>query len=548
MLATEGYRRFEHEARPLCRAKTFGHILESMTLDLQTNPVFAGNMSSQPRAWMLLPEYGFHVPEQAPVENPEFRDFLNGKVPAELLDFWAGRSFGGGAGIGHLAVNLEKVLSVGLEGIIAEAEDHQDEDSTRRVYREAMISSCEAVIRWANRYAQAAHEEAAETEEPGARKALLRVAEACRHVPQKPARNLFEALQAIVLVHLAIHIEGHGYSVSPGLLDRLLLPYFEDRGETTELLAAFMLKLSANSLWGSHSKTQAITLGGLDASGRDWCSPLTLRFLEAEDMIRMPDPHLFLRWHEKIDRRVKECTLDLLAAGLSMPSLIGDEQTVSGFIQAGIPEKDAWNYCVIGCNELGIPGKLADSATGPLLNDAAILNETLLPVADPDSISGMEELMRLIEKRMKEYLTPRLRGQMKARARAAEVVPTPFTSALMDGCVKRGQDMHAGMEYSRPALYERGFTNVVNALAAIEHVVFETKSLTLSQLVEALKGNFQDQSIRAMLLRAPKWGSDDDRADRWASAWLEMRDRITRRGEDELGGPRRYLYNDDAIF
>ena len=506
-LATEAYERWADEPVAIRRAKTFRHILENMTLDLDTNPIFAGNTSSRPRAWMLLPEYGFNVPDQAIVENPSFEGFLDGEViPDDLRAFWAGKSVGGGAGVGHLAVNLRRVVSEGLEGIVAEAESYPPSE-----YRQAMIIALRAVITWAQRYSE------------DARKAgLIRVADACQQVPAKPARNLFEALQAIALVHLAIAIEGHGYSVSLAHLDRILLPYYDGAPETTELLAAFMLKITSNSIWGSHSKTQAITLGGLDHQGNDMCNPLTLRFLDACEMVRMPDPHVFLRWHEKIDRRVKERAIELLGSGLSMPMLVGDEQTAQGFINAGIPEEDAWNYCVIGCNELGIPGKLWDSSTGPFIGDPAILREALM--------SDRSDQSDAIRATMKKHLTRGLKHALGVRDWAAKNVPTPFTSALMDGCVERGSDLHNGMQYSLPVVMERGFTNAVNGLAAIAD-----GSVSLEELKKALETDFADESIRRKLLNAPKWGNDDDVADKWAQVWVDMREDVLREVERELG-------------
>lgn len=543
-LATEGYQLYGDEPIALCRAKTFRHILENMTLDLDTNPVFAGNTSSGPRAWMLLPEYGFRIPEQAVVENPSLEGFLDGDaVPDDPRSFWADKSFGGGAGIGHLAVNLSRVLSEGLEGIVREVDSHWSESNSEEAnYRRAMSIACEAVIAWAKRHAKAAGEAAKIQSDPTVKKTLSRVADACDRVPAKPARDLFEALQAIALVHLAIHIEGHGYSVSPGLLDRVLLPYHEDKAETTELLAAFMLKLSANSLWGSHSKTQTITLGGLDEHGRDMCNPLTMRFLDACELIRMPEPLVFLRWHEQMDDAVKDRAIELLGGGLSMPMLIGDEQTVEGFLRMGVAPEDAWNYCVIGCNELGVPGKVADSATGPLLNDAALLNEALFSMGTPDAVRDMSDLIATVRGRMKAHLARVLKNHVNARARMADEVPTPFTSSLMDGCVRHGCDMHAGMTYSLPCIMERGFTNAVNGLAAIEDAVFEKKCLRLAELIQALKDDFSDETIRARLLETPKWGNDDDRADKWARAWLEMRGEVVREVERELGD-RRHVVN-----
>lgn len=563
-LVTEAYRAHEGEPAPLLRAHAFSHVLRNMTLDLDSNPIFAGNTSSRPRAWMLLPEYGFNVPDQAVVENPSLDGFLDGDaIPNELRQFWAGRSFGGGAGVGHLAVDLNRVVTEGLEAIHQETLSCLDDGtSEQKDYRAAMLLCCRAVIQWANRYSTEARAAAATCADPEKKAALLRVADACAHVPAKPARNMFEALQSISLVHLAIAIEGHGYSVSPGLLDRVLRPYYDGDPETTDLIAAFMLKLASNSIWGTHSKTQAITLGGLDADGADACSDLTLCFLDACEMIRLPDPHVFLRWHSEMDPRVKRRAIEMLGSGLSMPMLISDEQTVRGFVNAGIPEPDAWSYCVIGCNELGIPGLLADSASGPTINDLALLNNALLSIEQPDS-ADMDDVMDAVRKTLHGHLTQALGNRRRHFEAMAMRMPTPFTSALMDGCVKHGCDLLCGMRHSLPLVMENGFANAVNTLAAIDHLVFqtgpvlrdlsgapehpepvegakarsgnpETGRYRLSELIAALKNGLSD-SLRAEIARVPKWGNDDDRADRWALEWQRIRTEVMREVEAETG-------------
>jgi len=67
-----------------------------------------------------------------------------------------------------------------------------------------MVTTLRAVCDWAGRYADVAEQAAAGTEDAVARAAHCRVAEACRQVPTRPARNVFEGLQAIVLTHLAL--------------------------------------------------------------------------------------------------------------------------------------------------------------------------------------------------------------------------------------------------------------------------------------------------------------------------------------------------------
>ena len=70
-LVTEAYRRYEGEPVPILRARAFAHVLGHMTLDLDSNPIFAGNTSSRPRGWMLVPEHGLSADAQVLIENDE---------------------------------------------------------------------------------------------------------------------------------------------------------------------------------------------------------------------------------------------------------------------------------------------------------------------------------------------------------------------------------------------------------------------------------------------------------------------------------------------
>ncbi|TFG71416.1 MAG: hypothetical protein E4H27_04670 [Anaerolineales bacterium] len=532
-LVTEAYQQYAGEPPPSKRAKAFAYVLSQMTLDLDSNPIFAGNTSSAPRAWMLVPEYGFSEPFQIVIEHDHLKGILDGVIPQDLVDFWKPLSFGGNAGIGHLAVDYDRVVHEGLAAILHECKSAQFTGTVEeQQYRQAMAITLQAVVDWAHRYAVAADNAARTAGDSLVRKCHQRVADACRRVPALPARTLFEALQAIVLVHLAIHIEGQGLSVSIGLLDRILAPYIDDGFDpevAADLLSAFVLKINANALFGSGSKTQPITIGGLDALGNDQCNDMTLCILDAVDRVRVGDPHLFLRWHQKINPQVKARAVEMLAAGVSMPLLIHDIPTVHGFIEAGIPPEDAWGYCVIGCNELGIPGKLWESATSINGNIVYLdlLNNVLLEYPDLESITSTEALLPLLERVMYEAAVQmRENGQNYKKTLAAKM-PSPFTSALMPNCVRRGMDIMVGMEYHLPGIYERSFTNAVNALAVIDDLVFTRHSITLPDLVNAMHRNYQgEEALLAQIRSAPKWGTDVPRADRWAAELIALRERV----------------------
>jgi len=541
-LVTEAWREHEGEPAALRRAHAFAHVLAHMTLDLSSNPVFAGNTSSRPRAWMLVPEHGFGVDPQIALENPGLEGHLEGRLPAEIVEYWRERSVGGHAGIGHLAVDMGRAVHEGLESIVAEAEAFPDEpDPEKRDYRRAMVVALRAVIDWAHRYAEAAEAAARRESDPLRRSAHLRVARACRQVPARPARDLFEGLQAMVLVHLATAIEGHGLSISLGLPDSVLAPFVGepvDRESMTDLVAAFILKVAANSFQGRGSKTQAITVGGADHTGRDRSNALTFAFLEAFDLVRVGDPHLFLRWHPDLDASVKRAAAGMLSSGASTPLLVNDPPTAAGLVACGVRPEDAWDYCVIGCNELGVPGRLHETAAARFgtIEYLGLLNEALFSHPDPDSINGTDEVLALLELEMLARARQGRRAGIERIRQEAACVPTPFTSALMKGCVARGRDMLVGMEYHVPGLYERGLTNAANALAAIEKLAFEERAVGLSRLVEASRRNFEGAGeLRARIALAPKWGTDDDRADRWALRLVETRERVLNRVDGEFG-------------
>ena len=95
--------------------------------------------------------------------------------------------------------------------------------------------------------------------------------------------------------------------------------------------------------------------------------------------------------------------------------------------------------------------------------------------------------------------------------------PVPALSLGFDHCTE------VGVDYSQPegAKYTAGGgvitvgqADIINSLAAVKHLVFDEKKITMAQLVDALDADFVGyEDIQAMCLAAPKYGNDDERAD-----------------------------------
>jgi pyruvate-formate lyase len=154
LLVTQAYQRFQADPPVLRRARALAHTLANMTTYIGQDEIIVGNQASAPRAAPLFPEYlvdflaeeidefphrradVFQVgPEvKAHILNtivPAWRGkTLNDRVMAIMPDDVAAAQKAGvisGRGIitsgdGHIIMHIEKVLAVGLQEIIAEAE------------------------------------------------------------------------------------------------------------------------------------------------------------------------------------------------------------------------------------------------------------------------------------------------------------------------------------------------------------------------------------------------------------------------------------------
>ena len=105
---------------------------------------------------------------------------------------------------GHTTLDWPAVLNKGLLEIAGEAVEHAMGIGTpeSRHFAQAAVRCCQAIDGFARRYAQAAAQEASAATNPEYHRQLLRMADALEHAPGRPARNFFEALQAIWLVQL----------------------------------------------------------------------------------------------------------------------------------------------------------------------------------------------------------------------------------------------------------------------------------------------------------------------------------------------------------
>jgi len=592
LLITESYGQTEGEPIVIRRAKALSRILSGMSIYILPEEIVVGNMAHTQKAAPVFPEYDVDFLEK---ELDEFsrrpgdafslsqgdREKLK-----ETLPYWIGKTVketvysmcpeetlkageGGlgyeGVGVadstwevengdGHIIADYPKILRVGLNGILKEAEERLDsldlgepENIPKYHFLDAVITAVEAAVRFANRYSKLAMQMAQETEDPKRREEMKRIAEICEWVPANPARTFHEAVQSVWFAQLIIQIETNGHSISLGRFDQYMYPFLkrdlEDgrltRQQALELVECLYIKLnSVNKLrsWGGtqflagYPMFQNLTIGGQTRDGRDAVNELSYLCLEAMAKIRLSQPSLSARIHRRTPDKFLEKCLDVIKLGMGMPALFNDDVIMPAMLHnTKVSIEDAFDYGLVGCVEPSVMGKWGGRHAGCLFNLVKCMELTLYSgkdlrtgyvlcpgEGDLDTFRSLDDLLNAYKKQVSYYVKQAAIKDNVIDMVYENLTPTPFLSALVAECIERGKDIkQGGAIYDCTAISTGGIANVANSYAAFAKVVFEDKTITAQQLRHALETNFEDMSteptgerIRRILRNAPKYGND----------------------------------------
>ena len=615
-LVTEAYKAHEFSPTVLRRAHALAHVLENMTIYIQPGEIIVGNQASAPRAAPIFPEYstdwiGPEIDEF--IHRPADQFTVSPQVKRELLEdilpYWQGRTLydqarasmppevwaaqeigvisGRGnitSGDGHIIVDIPRVLAEGLEVVIAQANRALDalhtttnmESLRSKAFLEGAVITCQAAIRFAERYAEKAEDLAAAAEDPEWRAELLQVVEVCRRVPGKPARTFQEAVQAAWFIHLITQIESNGHSFSLGRFDQYTYPYYSadlqagqiNRERALELLEQLWLKLFSvikirpwsHTRYGIGYPTyQNVTIGGQTPDGKDATNDLSYIILETIRQTRLTQPNVSARYHSGTpDRFLLECARTI-KLGFGMPAMKNDEAIIPALLEKGVSAGDAYNYAIVGCVEAAVPGKWGYRNTGmAFINLLKVLELAYNDGVDPMTgthlcpgtgtladFKSFEELYAAFRHQLTYYTWTHVSFDAIGDLALEEMAPDAFCSALVDDCLARGKTIkQGGAVYDIVSGLQSGLANVSNALMAIKKTVYEEKSLTAEQIQTALAINFaglEGEKVRQKLLAAPKYGNDIEEVDLLAERILNdylgivKPYRTTRNGRGPIG-------------
>lgn len=465
--------------------------------------------------------------------------------------------------ISHTTPSYRMILEKGARAMIAEATTRAARALTKKEadYHRSAAIALESLIVYAARLAREARRRAKAERSASGKAEWLAMADVLDRVPEKPARTFREAVNSLWITHAGILAESSNMALNPGRIDQILLPYFRaDRAagrlsvdEALKIAGCLWLKLgdnvnlvpeAAERLFGGAGAVPAVTLGGVDAEGKDAVNELTWLFLKVTELMPIRDPNVNARVHRLVNpREYRDEVARVILSTRAIPAVYNDEANVAALVSQGQTTEHARDYAVVGCVELASAGRDFSASSSLFIMLYTVLYMALhngrTPVTkdrqvgpatgEVGDLAGMEGIWKAFEIQL-EWMALRTTGLNNLFGEQhRQWLPTPLLSAVFEGTAEKGRDVvDGGAVYNASGVTIIGFADVVDSISAIEDVCFNPDNhemhLDPASFVAKVDADWAGDTRLFAYCRnmAPKYGTSNERAARNASRVVDL--------------------------
>jgi formate C-acetyltransferase len=472
---------------------------------------------------------------------------------------------------GHLALDWEGIIQRGLGDFKAKAEEvlRAQTEPDKAAFERGLLISYEAISNYILRYAAYAREQGREA-----------LGDSLEHIATGPARNFFEALSLIWFITLICQkVCGCGV-LNYGRMDQYLLPFYEgdletgrlDKAAARELLEEFFFKNNEimvqtdhmsqeieetrYTLEASYDDPNYLIMGGKRADGVRGENVLSSLMIEAAHALGLRNPFIVVRYYEGMD---DVFFTDVCRAMRDNTTIVfyNDETMIPALKTCGVEESEVYDYGFFGCNDPNIgpyegglrqvwinlakPLELAlqrgdyplEPRSGAVPRDCQFSLEDRMvglmigpyygiDTGDLDKVKTMEDFIALYRTQL-EYLVGEYRRGFEGDYEIEKVCNRG--RMRIEDCFLKGPPekaltwMQGGVKYHKIVTQGTGLATVVDALYAIERLVFTDKTMSLKELAELCARDYAGNEDLALKLKKKykKFGNDQDEVDKYAA-------------------------------
>ena len=431
----------------------------------------------------------------------------------------------------HSAGDFGKIINRGLKEIKEDIElskKNHAENEKAIEFLETQTDFCNTVIAWAHKCSDRADAAAEKTNNKDYKRNLTNLSKGLKKVPENKAESFFEAVLSLYVC----------YSYVPdsiGLIDRYLYPYYKsdiEAGILTEedakaYLQELFLMLQAR-IWVKSDRfyrggESHFCVGGYLENGEDGFNEFSR--LIVDSLMELPTwiPQISLRWTEKTPHEVLRYMLDCERKDPNKRiAFVNDTPRIKGLMKYNnISYEEAVNYTMIGCNELALPGGIVFGFDQ--MNILRSVENTFFnrsnDIINAESFDDFfniykEELFNDLQKADEICV-----GLQNIRNRDTNIVSNIF----INGCIENAKSISPESAQFLSVGVLIGLPNVIDSLSVTKQFVFDKKLCSMSELVSAVKSNWEGyEDLRALIMNEGYFfGNDDECSNKIANRLFE---------------------------
>lgn len=425
-------------------------------------------------------------------------------------------------------IDFDKLIKIGLAGLKTEVKGFREtviKDNGDVVLYNSMLDTLSLVEEVCHYYELQARELLLTASEKR-KTELICMADALKTIQTQAPSSMIEAYQLVWIYGIMSPL------IEYGRLDVYIGDLYVhdiDNGVITEKEALSLTQSFFRLIDHLDCETDGrVIVGGFGRRNIENADRMCLVAMEACRTVREVLPQFTLRFNSKTPSSVWTAAMRCIEEGRTYPLLYNDDILVPDMMSAfGVDRKRAETYMPLGCGEIEFDHYSFGSPNGSF-NTLKILELTMRGGYEPmtdwslgpktppiTECKSFDEFMGSFYQYLEFYICAQADFEKYEYEITGKMHPFMMVSMMYDGCLESGKSiLNGGCMHLGGTLELYGNVNAANSLAAIKKLVFEDKTISACNLMDALNSNFKGhEKLRRQLLDVPKYGNDDDYID-----------------------------------
>lgn len=512
----------------LGKGKAMKHFLERVELFVNPADIFAD----------------LTVNENTPlrIRKEVYASFHKKRGEAKLLTN-EGAIFANGD-YGHTSPDWERLLTLGITGIIEDAKKRlgaTDISEEQKAFFEAVKCAYEGMLSLVERLVQRVNEAPSENSAFTAKNLLA--------LTKGAPENLAEAMQ-LFFIYYAVQQKHDGAVLrSLGEVDALLYPYYAKNKETGEFSEEEIREMVKYFLFKWYTMKQEANIP-FDIS--DSTNELTYIILEEYVKLGIHDPKLHIKCTEKTPDKLISFVMNAIRSGSSSFVFMNHRVIKDSLAKIGIDVNGAEDYTLVGCYEPLVVGKeLACTVNGKISMPMAT-ERVMRAALTGTEINSYDEFLAAVKSEIKHFIDVSVNEINTIESKYPKIFQSPILSGTFVSCMERGIDIYSGgAVYNSSSISCFGLATLVDSILATKKIVYTDKKVTLCELAEILKNNWQSEEKLRLEIKnnGEKYGNGNADADNLSADIVRfLSDNLNGRPNGRGGVYRLGLFSIDWIF